>query len=98
MKNNLYQLIKENRSLFWSIDENSLVQLSDDAVVEAILNLGDKESVKQLVAIMGIDAVASIFFRQISGHRSNYYPQVANYFNLYFKRYAALQYPQSSTN
>lgn len=98
MKNSLHQLVKKNRTLFWSVDENALDQLSDDAVVEAILNLGDKQSVKQLIAALGIDEVATIFFRQTSGHRTNYYPQVANYFNEYFKRYAASHYPQSSTN
>lgn len=81
-------LIKENGSLFWSIPEKDKENISLDSLVETILNYGNERSVKQLLGIIGIQQVAEIFYRQISKKRSNYFPQVKNYFNLYFQKHA----------
>ena len=84
----LNQLVEENRGLFWYIPENKLHYLSKETIVEGLLNLGTVDTVKRLIQILGIKQVAKIFKEKTKGPRINYYPQVVNYFNLYFNRHA----------
>ena len=83
------QLIKENSSLFWWIKEEEKENISQEFLVETILNYGDIKSVKKLFELIGINKVAEIFYKQTSRERINYFPQVVNFFNLYFKRHAS---------
>ncbi len=87
MQSQLYHLVQTHRPLFWSVGEENLENLSESAIVEAILNFGDLESVKQLFTILGTQKVADIFYLQQSGSRNNYYPQVSYFFDKYFKRH-----------
>jgi len=91
MKNTpeIKQLIKENSSLFWWIKEEKKENISQEFLVETILNYGDIRSVKKLFELFGINKVAEIFYKQTSRERINYFPQVVNFFNLYFKRHAS---------
>jgi hypothetical protein len=81
--------IQERRPLFWSVSDQKLTQISDELLVETILNYGTLEDVKSLFDVLGLAHTARIFYKT-SGHgrRSNYFPEVANFFNLYFERYA----------
>lgn len=80
--------IQENGSLFWWVKSEERVNISINALVEAILNYGDEKSVKKLFDLLGINTIAGIFNRQISGKRSNYHKRAQNYFKLYFKKHA----------
>ncbi len=82
------QFIRENASLFWYTPEEKKEEISLELLVETILNYGDLTSVKKLFDLLGLDTVADIFYRQTSGKRTNYFPQVAHYFDEYFKRHA----------
>lgn len=62
--------------------------LSDEAVVEAVLNYGDMDDVRKLMQIVGIKKVADIFRENAFRQRTNYRPEIKNYFRLYFGRYA----------
>ena len=84
----ILDFIKENSSLFWYTREEDKKNISIEFLVETILNYGDEKSVKKLFDLVGIKKVAEIFYKQTSGMRSNYFPQVENYFKLYFKRHA----------
>jgi hypothetical protein len=81
-------LIQRNRHLFWYVPEEEKQNISLEALVEAILNYGDLDAVSLLFNQVGITVVASIFFKQINQERVNYFPQVINFFTLYFNRYA----------
>ncbi len=85
---NIQDFIKENKNLFWYVPEQDKEQISLEALVEAILNYGDDQSVKKLFDVVGINKVADIFYSHISGERVNYFPEVVNYFKLYFQRHA----------
>ena len=87
MKTQLYRLVKENRPLFWSVGETNLKDLSELSVVEAILNYGNLDSVRKLFELLGTEKVADIFYWRQSQKRSNYHPQVAHFFDAYFKRH-----------
>ena len=82
------QFIKENSALFWYIPEEKKQDISHEVLVEFILNYGKHESVKTLFNLLGINYVADIFYKQTNRQRVNYFPQVTNFFNLYFQKYA----------
>lgn len=82
------EFIRENGKLFWYVPEQEKENISLESVVETILNYGNERSVKKLFNLVGINKVADIFYKQVSGKRVNYFPQVINYFNLYFQRHA----------
>jgi len=79
--------IKENSALFWYIPDDKKEDISHEILVEFILNYGNDKSVKKLFNLLGINYVANIFYKQISLTRMNYFPQVVNFFKLYFKRH-----------
>lgn len=85
------QFIHEHRHLFWYTPEDKKVEISQEFLVETILNYGDKDAVVQLFNLMGIDKVSEIFFNTIkrSKRRKNNYNEITvNYFTLVFERYA----------
>lgn len=85
----LYNFVSERKHLIWYVKDYRA--LNEEAVVEATLNYGDWNDVQKLIEIIGMEKVAKIFRKQmITGRqRGNYYPDVANYFNLYFNKYAS---------
>ena len=78
--------IKERPYLVWGT--RNYGNLSEEAIVENVLNYGDIDDVKEMFSILGIKKSAIIFKKQISQKRNNYRPKIKNYFNLYFKKYA----------
>lgn len=79
-------LIKNKPYLIWYTKNYD--KLSNEAVVEAVLNYGDFDDVKKLIKILGIKNVAAIFRKQTRGPRCNYDVKIKHYFSLYFKKYA----------
>jgi hypothetical protein len=85
----LKKLIRDNAALFWYIRDDVKENLSHEVVVEFILNFGSEEACKQLFEILGTKYVSDIFHKQTAfGKRINYFPQIVNFFNLYFQRNA----------
>ena len=80
------KFIRENSHLFWWIKEESKENISLNLLVESILNYGNEKGVKRLFDLVGIKKVAEIFYEATNRKRVNYYPDVVNFFNLYFKR------------
>lgn len=72
--------------LFWSTTDYR--SLSAVAVLEQTLNYGDFSDVQELFKILGINRAATIFRSRLKNRRCNYQPAVANYFTLYFQKYA----------
>jgi len=83
----LQAFIKQRPYLVWSVKD--LSHLSESAITEAVLNYGDFDDVKKLIAILGMKKTAAIFRKQTTKRRRvNYNPKIANYFKLYFEKYA----------
>lgn len=78
--------VRKRKHLFWSTKNYD--GLSNGAIVEAVLNYGDMNDVRELIALLGIQEVAKIFREQTNRPRVNYRPEVKNYFQLYFQKYA----------
>jgi hypothetical protein len=83
----LKDFIEKRKTLVWYVKDPR--GLSEEAIVEAVLNYGNWEDVQELFRIMGIQEVADIFRKQIlmPRRRGNYYADVVNYFTLYFNKY-----------
>ena len=62
--------------------------MSEESIVDGVLNYGDFDDFKILTQILGIKKIADIFFQQIKNKRNNYRPEIKNYFKLYFEKYA----------
>ena len=82
--------IRQRSELFWYSPEDKGETVSDDLLVEQILNYGTLDDVKNLFRVLGVAEVADIFFKSISlseRRRNNYSPVTINYFTLLFNRY-----------
>ena len=78
--------------MFWYTPEDKGEKVSDNLLVETMLNYGTMEQIKELFDIMGIKTVAKIFFDFINRSercKGNYFDTTRNYFTLYFNRYAS---------
>lgn len=87
----LKAFIRKHSSLFWYIPEEKKEDISNDVLVEFILNYGDLEAVKELVSIMGIDTIARTFFDSINlsdRRKGNYNELTLNFFSILFSKYA----------
>ena len=63
-------------------------KLSDASVLEHVLNYGNWDDVQEFIQIKGIKETAHIFSRSIQQPRSNYLPEVEQYFRNYFNKHA----------
>ncbi len=82
------QFIRDHSGLFWYIKPEAKERISLEFLVETILNYGSLGDVKKLFELIGLKETAKIFFRRSTMKRNNYFPQVKNYFTMYFNRHA----------
>ncbi len=80
------EFIKKRPGLVWSTTQYD--KLSEEVIVEAVLNYGNFKDVNEVIRILGIKRVAAIFWEEAAKKRSNLRPEVKHYFNLFFKKYA----------
>ena len=82
----IIDFIKKRPHLVWYTKNYD--NLSEEAIVEAVLNYGNFDDIKKMVKIMGIKKVAAIFRKKSKQRRCNYRPEIKNYFHFYFNKYA----------
>ena len=80
--------IRAHSDLFWYTPEDKKEDISHDLLVDTILNYGTLDDVKNLIKILRVKESASIFFNAGGRKKLNYYPEIYNFFSLYFKKYA----------
>lgn len=86
----LKAFILQHSDLFWYTPQDKKVDISDNALVETILNYGDKDAFLNLSKLMGLNTVASIFFESINKSeqsKGNYSELTIHFFNQVFKKY-----------
>lgn len=83
----LHQFIQSRPYLVWYVKD--LKNLSEDSIIEHTLNYGNWKDCQELIRILGIQRVAEDFRRRAVLSRTNYRPEIKNFFQLYFNRYAA---------
>ena len=84
----LKAFIQQHSNLFWYIPEDKKEYISEDVLVEFILNYGSLDDVKTLFKLIGTKETARVFFSAEGRKKLNYYPEIYNFFSLYFKKYA----------
>jgi len=82
----LQEFIKKRPYLVWYVKD--LDGLNDESIVEHTLNYGDWDDVQEMIKILGVKKTAEIFNKNSSKKRSNYRPEIKNYFQMYFHKYA----------
>lgn len=80
--------IRQHSSLFWYTPEDKKEDIGPELLVETILNYGTLDDVRNLFKVFGIKETARVFFDAEGRKKLNYYPEVYNFFSLYFKKYA----------
>jgi hypothetical protein len=73
------QFIREHSNLFWYTPEEKKEEISNEFLVETILNYGDIEAVKQLITILGTDRLTEIFSGLTGRKKLNYYPEIYHF-------------------
>ena len=88
MDQELYKnIVAKKPYLFWSVGDKH--NLSERAVVEAVLTRGDFEDFRRLVASIGLERVAK-YFNMISVQpRSDMDPRTKHFWKLYFDRHVS---------
>jgi hypothetical protein len=87
----LKNFIRKHAVLFWYSPEDKAETVSDELLVETVLNYGDMDAVQEMFNVIGIKNVARIFFdtiRKSERSKNNYHELVLNYFTLFFNKYA----------
>lgn len=84
----LKTFIREKSYLFWYIPNSEKENISPELLVETILNYGTMDEIKSLIKIMGIKKMSDIFFSATGRKKLNYYPEIYNFFSLFFTRNA----------
>jgi hypothetical protein len=82
----LHEFMKKRPWLIWYVRD--IEKLDDRSIVEHVLNYGDWNDVQEMFRIMGIERAAKIFRENAFRSRTNYYPEVARYFDAYFNAHA----------
>jgi len=82
------EFIRQHSSLFWYIPEDKKEDISEDVLMEFILNYGNIDDIKKLIKILGIQKTAKTFFAAKGRRKFNYYPEIYNFFYIYFKKNA----------
>ena len=82
----IQQFIKKRKYLVWYVKDPG--KLNNEAIVEAVLNYGDWDDVQGMIKILGIKKVKKVFLKESQKTRCNYLPDIKNYFNFYFNKYA----------
>lgn len=82
----LQDIILRKPYLAWYVKNPA--QLSDESVLEHVLNYGDWNDVQAYINMKGMQETANIFRQHTDGPRSNYLPEIKHYFDRYFAKYA----------
>ncbi len=86
------KFIDDHQYLFWYTPQPKSEKVTDELLVETVLNYGNMDDLRGLFATMGINNVARIFFDSINKserRKGNYHELTLNYFTLLFNRYAS---------
>ena len=84
----IHDFIEARKHLVWYVKDHRA--LSEESIVEAVLNYGNWNDVQEMIRILGIKHTAEVFYKdsRCGRRRGNYYPETLCYFERYFARHA----------
>jgi len=80
--------IDKHKDMFWYTPGSKKHDISDDLLVETVLNYGTLDDYRELRQIMTPQKLAKVFFSAVGRKAGNYYPEIRNFFSLVLKQYA----------
>jgi hypothetical protein len=86
----IHEFIKERPHLVWYVGKENLDKLSEESIVEHVLNYGNWDDVQKMIKILGLKKTAEIFYKKSTPSkmgRQNYRPEIIRYFNMYFNKH-----------
>ncbi len=84
-KQDRLKFLQKYSDLFWYMDKEKLHTISDEVMVEIILNYGSWKAFLDLISLMGLKKAEKIFKKISRKKRCNLFPKVKHFFTLYFK-------------
>lgn len=78
-------IIKNKPYLVWYVKDPD--KLSEESVLEHVLNYGNWEDVQQFIKIKGREKTANLFNKTIAKKRNNYSFPIKSYFYRYFNNH-----------
>ena len=87
-KQQLKQFIKKNKHLFWYTPEKNKLEISDELLLEYVLNYTELPTIKEYLKIVGLKKAKAIFKKFTGRKKGNLYPEIYNLFSKYFERFA----------
>ena len=84
----LKNFILKHSDLFWYTPQDKKEDISDEYLLETILNYGTLEDFKELQQLIVINELSRQFFSLEGRKKMNIYPEVYNFFYHYFKKHA----------
>lgn len=80
------EFIKENQQLFWYTPDKSKENISDELLLEMVINYSELDNILKLFKLMGLDKVKSILESFEGRKKNNIYPELFHFFKEYLKR------------
>ncbi|MDO9256716.1 MAG: hypothetical protein Q7U54_14450 [Bacteroidales bacterium] len=80
--------IHEHSSLFWYTPADQKENISEEFLVETIMNYGDMDTTKRLITLLGIKRLTEIFNSLQGRKKLNYYPEIYNFFSILLRKHA----------
>lgn len=80
------EFIKENQQLLWYTPDKSKENISDELLLEMVINYSELDNILKLFKLMGLDKVKSILESFEGRKKNNIYPELYNFFMEYLKR------------
>ena len=80
--------IRRHSALFWYIPEDKKEEISEELLVETILNYGTLEDSLRLISLLGESKVQRILSSAKGRKKGNYFPEIHNFFSLLLARHA----------
>lgn len=77
-------IIRKKPYLAWYV--KNVENLSDESVLEHVLNYGNWDDVQTFIKIKGLESTKNLFNKALKKRRSNYPDNIKHYFSLYFNR------------
>jgi len=78
-------IIRKKPYLAWYV--KNVENLSDESVLEHVLNYGNWQDVQTFIKIKGLESTKNLFNETLMEKRNNYKDNIKHYFNLYFNRH-----------
>jgi hypothetical protein len=85
----LQEFINDNKSLFWYTPEESKENISDELLLEMVINYTELDNIMRLFNIIGLNRARNILESFEGRQKNNIYPELYNFFMEYLKRAVA---------